>query len=88
VDLRYLRLATAYYFNRFRAVFVVHTKFELLEVKVPLICLSTQGVSLRRDGHYIAMYGNCSTKKRRGSRVQRAEIGWLARSLSNHVIVV
>jgi hypothetical protein len=35
VNLRYLRLATAYYFNRFRAVFVVHTKFELLEVKVP-----------------------------------------------------
>ena len=51
VDYRHLELATADYFHRIIAIFVVRIDFPVAESQVPLICLATQGVSLRREGH-------------------------------------
>jgi hypothetical protein len=53
VDDKHSVLATAEYFHRSIAIFVVRMVFQLLKVKVPLICLGTQCVSLRSDARYI-----------------------------------
>ena len=48
--LRYLRIAIVYGLYRIVVYINVCAEIELLKVKVPLICLCTEGVSARREG--------------------------------------